>query len=387
MFRTKIIIMNIPLHNKKRHIQMKKIFNYTIITTFIMLVLSCHHKTEEPAPDKFVLSDTMAKMIQVGTVGNCDIDNALTLSGQVSFDENNVNKIYPNSSGQVIESRVSLGDKVTKGEVLAVVRSADIAGNYADLSSSESDITIAKKELDNEQSLYQSGIASEKEYLEAKEDYQKALSAKQKITSSINLNSGVQTSANGTYKLVSPISGYIVEKKINAGDFIRADAGDNLFTVSDLKDVWVWANVFEEDISKIAVGADAQVTTLAFPDKVYNGKVDNISQVLDPDNKAMKVRIKLSNSDLTLKPDMFAKVVVNAKQSNQALCIPFSSVLTEDGKNYIVCYYSKDSLKVKQVDLLQVSGAKAYINGDLNVGDKVVTKNQLLLYNALNAEF
>ncbi len=366
---------------------MKKFISYTIISACVILIVSCHHKTEEAAPEKFVLSDTMAKMIQVGTVSNCNIDNALTLSGQVSFDENNVNKIYPNSSGQVLESKVSLGDKVTKGQVLAVVRSADIAGNYADLSGSESDIAITKKELDNQQSLYQSGIASEKDYLEAKETYQKALFAKNKIASSISLNSGVQTSANGTYKLVSPINGYIVEKKINAGDFIRGDAGDNLFTISDLKDVWVWANVFEEDISKIAVGADAQITTLAFPGKVYNGKVDDMSQVLDPDNKAMKVRIKLPNSDLTLKPDMFAKVIVSSKNSNQAMCIPFSSVLTEDGKNYIVCYYSKDSLKVKQVDLLQVAGANAYINGDLHVGDKVVTKNQLLLYNALNAEF
>lgn len=366
---------------------MKKYFSFCMMISAVAILASCHHKTEEAAPEKFALSDTMAKMIQVGTVSNCNIDNALTLSGQVSFDENNVNKIYPNSSGQVMESKVSLGDKVTKGQVLAVVRSADIAGNYADLSSSESDIAIAKKQMDNEQSLYQSGIASEKEYLEAKEDYQKALSAKNKIVSSINLSSGVQTSANGTYKLVSPISGYIVEKKINTGEFIRGDAGDNLFTISDLKDIWIWANVFEEDISKVAVGADAQVTTLAFPNKIYHGKVDDISQVLDPDNKAMKVRIKLDNSDLTLKPDMFAKVIVSAKQSNQALCIPFSSVLTEDGKNYIVCYYSKDSLKVKQVDLLQVAGANAYINGDLHVGDKVVTKNQLLLYNALNAEF
>lgn len=366
---------------------MKKIFSYTIISTLAVLIGACNHAPAEKAPDKFVLSDTMAKMIQVGTVSNCNIDNSLTLSGQVSFDENNVIKIYPSNGGQVLESKVSLGDKVTKGEVLAVVRSADVAGNYADLSGSEADIAIAKKQLDNQQSLYQSGIASEKDYLEAKQDYQKALAAKEKVISSINLNNGVQTSPNGTYKLVSPINGYVVEKKINAGDFIRGDMGDNLFTISDLKDVWVWANVFEEDISKISVGARVQVTTLAFPGKVYQGKVDDISQVLDPDNKAMKIRIKLSNADLTLKPDMFAKVVVSTKESNQAMCIPFSSVLTEDGKNYIVCYYSKDSLKVKQVDLLQVEGSKAYINGDLTVGDKVVTKNQLLLYNALNAEF
>ncbi|HEY1869649.1 MAG TPA: efflux RND transporter periplasmic adaptor subunit, partial [Chitinophagaceae bacterium] len=110
-------------------------------------------------------------------------------------------------------------------------------------------------------------------------------------------------------------------------------------------------------------------------------------QVLDPENKAMKIRISLNNTDLSLKPQMFARVAVDTKGSQQALCIPFSSILTEDGKNFIVSYYSKDSLKVKQITLLQVAGNKAYISGDLQPGDKLVVKNQLLLYNALNAEF
>ncbi len=227
-----------------------------------------------------------------------------------------------------------------------------LRGNYADLSGADADIAIAKREMENQQSLYQNGIASEKDYNEAKQDYQKALSAKEKIQSSININSGASSAASGVYQLVAPIDGYIVEKKVNAGDFIRSDMNDNLFTISDLKNVWIWANVFEADISRVHEGDDVQVTTLAFPDKVYDGKIDQISQVLDPENKTMKVRISLSNAGLSLKPQMFAQVTVSTQQSQQALCIPFSSIITDDGKNYIVSYYSKDSLKVKKVDLL-----------------------------------
>jgi membrane fusion protein, heavy metal efflux system len=366
---------------------MKKYFPVAALFLPVAFLSSCHQSETDPKPDKFVLSDTMARMIELDTVSNCSIDNTLTLSGQVSFNENNIVKVFPRSSGQLVESKVTLGDKVSKGQVLATIRSADVAGNYADLNSAEADIAIAKRELDNQQSLYQSGIASEKDYNEAKQNYQKALAAKGKIESSLNINSGTHSSASGVYTLVSPIDGYIVEKKVNAGDFIRSDMSDNLFTISDLKNVWIWANVFEADISRVNEGEDVQVTTLAFPDKVYNGKIDKISQVLDPENKAMKVRITLSNADLSLKPDMFAKVTVNTKDAQQAMCIPFSSIITDDGKNYIVSYYSRDSLKVKQVDLIQVAGAKAFVNGDLKPGEKLVTKNQLLLYNALNAEF
>jgi cobalt-zinc-cadmium efflux system membrane fusion protein len=77
-----------------------------------------------------------------------------------------------------LNQKLRSGDKVTKGQVLATIRSADIAGNYADLSGAEADIAIAKRQLDNQQSLYESGIASEKDYNEAKQNYQKALAEK-----------------------------------------------------------------------------------------------------------------------------------------------------------------------------------------------------------------
>jgi cobalt-zinc-cadmium efflux system membrane fusion protein len=69
--------------------------------------------------------------------------------------------------------------------------------------------------------------------------------------------------------------------------------------------MWVLANVFEADISKIKEGQAARVTTLAYPDKVFNGKIDKVSEVLDPSNKALRVRVKIDNPQMLLKPEMF----------------------------------------------------------------------------------
>ena len=204
----------------------------------------------------------MFKMIRTDTVQYCFIDDAITLSGEVSFNENNIVKIFPRNSGLVLESKITLGDKVTKGQTLAVIQSADVAGNYADLSSADADIQIAKRALDNAESLYKSGIASEKDFNEAQQNYQKSLAAREKIKSLLNINSGSSSKPGDTYTITAPITGYIVEKKVNTGNFIRPDMGDNLFTISDLKDVWVWANVFEADISKVKEGTKVQVTTL-----------------------------------------------------------------------------------------------------------------------------
>lgn len=349
----------------------------------ILLIASCSEPAPKDEDQKFVLSDTMAKMIQTDTVGFCNIDNQLTLSGEVSYNENNVIKVFPRSSGQVLETHITLGDKVHKGQVLAIIRSADVAGNYSDLNSADADVAIAKRQMETTESLYKSGISSEREYTEAKQNYQKALASKNKINSMIAINGGGKAAANGQYALTAPIDGYVVEKKINAGDFIRPDNADNLFTISDLKNVWVYANVYESDISKVKEGNEVTVIPMAYPDKDFSGKIDKISQVLDPQSKAMRVRVVLNNSDMLLKPDMFARVIVNSVEGAKSNCVPASAIISQEGKNYIVVYNNDSDLKVAEVDVNKTVGNKTYLNGGITRGQKIVVKNQLFIFNQL----
>ena len=362
---------------------MNKFLPIIVVAAAASFVSCKEHKEVKEEVKKFELSDTMAKMIAIDSVGVCYIDNAITLSGEISFNENNVNKVYPRSSGQVIESKVTLGDKVRAGQVLAVLKSADVAGNYADLSSANADVAITKRQMDNTESLYKNNIASEKEYIEAKQNYEKALSARAKIQSMININGGTGSNAGGTYTLTSPIDGYIVEKKVNTGNFIRGDMGDYLFTISDLKNVWVNANVFEADIPKVKEGYVVEVSTLAYPDKKLKGVVDKMSEVLDPTNKTLRIRIKLANPDLLLRPEMFAKVIVSNKENKKAICIPTKSLISLNGKNFVVVYHSKSDMKIAEVDILKTAGDQTYLTGGVNPGDKIITQNQLLVFQQL----
>lgn len=356
-----------------------------ILASFITVgLIACSEKKEGKVEvKKFVLSDTMSKMITIDSVTSCYIDDAISLNGEISFNENNVNKVFPRSSGQVVECKVTLGDKVQAGQVLAVLKSADVAGNYADLNSANADINITKRQMDNTEALYKNGIASEKEYSESKQNYEKALSAKGKIQSIININSGNGSNAGGTYNLVSPISGYIVEKKVNTGNFIRADMGDNLFTISDLKNVWVNANVFEADIPKVKEGYHVQVTTLAYPDKIMTGSIDKMSQVLDPTNKTLRVRIKLENPDLLLRPEMFARVIVSNKENKKAICIPTKALISLNGKSYVVTYKSNSEMKIAEVTILKTGGNQTYLLDGVTPGEKLITQNQLLIFQQL----
>lgn len=357
---------------------------YTVTAIITLLLSSCKEKKEAiVVPAKFVLSDSMSKMISIDSVSSCYIDNAITLNGEVSYNENNVNKVFPRSSGQVVDCKVSLGDKVQAGQVLAILKSADVAGNYADLSSANADLVITKRQMENAEQLFNNGIASEKEYIEAKQNYQKALAAKAKIQSVISINSGKGSNAGGTYTLTSPISGYIVEKKVNTGNYIRADMGDYLFTISDLKNVWVNASVFETDIPKVKEGFPVIVNTLAYPDLKLKGKVDNISQVMDPTNKTLRIRIKLENPDLLLRPEMFARVIVSNKENRKAICIPTRALISLNGKSFVVIYNSASDMEIREVVVLKTEGEQTYLLSGPTPGEKIITHNQLLVFQQL----
>jgi cobalt-zinc-cadmium efflux system membrane fusion protein len=347
-------------------------------------LLACKEKKEQPvAVKKFSLSDSMAKMITIDSVGVSYIDDALTLSGEVSFNENSVIKVFPRSSGQVIESKVTLGDKVHEGQVLAVLRSADVAGSYADLTTANADIAITKRQMDNTESLYKNGIASEKELTEAKQNYEKALAVKSKIQSVISINGGSGSNARGLYTLTSPIDGYVVEKKVNTGNYIRNDMGDYLFTISDLKNVWVYANVFEADIPKVREGYAVEVSTIAYPDKKMKGVVDKMSEVLDPVNKTLRIRIRLDNREMLLRPEMFAKVVVSNKENKKAIMVPTKALISLNGKNYVVVYKSNSDMRIAEINILKTAGDETYLVNGVEKGEKIITQNQLLIFQQL----
>ncbi len=360
--------------------------NLSILAILILLTWASSCKEEKPVEQKdqkICISDSMQKLIMLDTAKISNINDQLSLSGEVSFDENKIVKIYPFSSGQVLEVKVTVGDKVKQGQVLAVMKSADIAGNYSDLKSAGADVAIAKRELANTKSLYEKGISSERELTIASENYEKALAASGKVNDLIRINGSGHTSGNGTYLITAPASGYIVEKNLTAGSFIRGDNNNSLFTISNLNNVWIWANVFEADIPKVKKGYETQITTLAYPDKIFYAKIDKISEVLDPLNKVMRIRMSLPNTDFLLKPEMFTNINITNKEATKAVSIPSDAVVFDNSKKFVVLYHNTCNLEVKEIKVIKTVGGITYVKNGLSTGDIMISKNQILLYRAL----
>lgn len=330
----------------------------------------------------YVLPDSLLKTLEIDTVNSSRLLNSLTLTGKVDFNEDNVIKIYPVISGQVSDIKVMLGDYVKKGQTLAVLRSMEMAGFSNDYSLAKSNLEVTKKSLDAANDMYKSGLASQRDQLAAQESYNQALSALQKAKRVLNLNGG---SMNGDYVVKAPIDGFIVEKQINNGMMIRTDNATSLFTISDLKNVWVMANVYESNIANVKSGDSVQVTTLSYPGKIFHGKVDKIMNVLDPANKVMKLRIVLPNPGYLLKPEMFASVLVRNTENKKMISIPSGALVFDHSQYYVLIYKSPSDITIRPVQVMNTVGDRAFISEGLSEGEKLIATQALLIYQELNS--
>ncbi|SHM93659.1 membrane fusion protein, cobalt-zinc-cadmium efflux system [Chitinophaga jiangningensis] len=339
-----------------------------------------HSEAEDTEKSTFVLSDTMLKNIKIDTAQMEPVQNELRLSGKVTPNGGKVLKVYPLVSGYVEDIKVQLGDYVQKGQVLAVIHSAEIADYEKQLAQAKSDQGVAEKNLKVAQDLYDSRLNTEKDVINAKGDLQKSNA---EITRLNDLFKIYRKGKGATYLVTAPISGYIIEKNINNNMEIRTDNSTNIFTISELDDVWVMANVFETDIAKIKEGYDAKVVTVSYPDQPFTGKIDKIYNFLDPATKTMQVRISIDNKNMELKPEMFATVYVTYKDNDAKIAVPSAAVIFDNSKNYVLVFKDKFNISVRPVEVAKTSGNTTYLESGLQAGEKVISKNQLLIYDAL----
>ncbi len=361
----------------------KTFISATLLLFAIILFNGCKSDPKKiEVKSKYVISDSLLKTLQIDSVVKCPVVNALTLTGKVAFNEEKVARIFPMVSGNIMDVNVQLGDHVNEGQKLGVIRSSEMAGYSNDLITSKTNLLIAKKNLDASEDMYKSGLLSQKDFFTAREMYQQAESQLRRSNQVLQINGG---NTQGEFMVRAPISGFVVEKQINNNMAIRADNTNSMFTISDLKNVWVLANVYESNISQVHLGDDVAVTTLSYPGRTFHGKVDKILNVLDPTNKVMKIRIVLPNPDYALKPEMFASVTVASKSNSEALCVPGSALIFDQNQYFVLVYKSKSDVKITPVQVISANGDKSYISGVVKEGDKIIGSDVVLIYNALNS--
>lgn len=362
---------------------MKKIELYLLIAVMATAIHSCKEKVAEADVAKqFCLTDTMQKKTVIDTVKTQTVKNSIALSGKIEANEDKWVKVYPVVGGVVEEMKVQLGDYVTKGQTLAVIRSSEIADYQGQSTVAASAVKIAEKSLSAAKDMYAAKLATDKDVVAAETDLEKAKADLKRIQQTTSIYGAKE---NAIQTITAPVSGYVIEKNVTDKMQYKVDGAQPFFIIANLEEVWVMASVFESDIAKIKTGYDADIKVIAYNDKTFTGKVDRIFSILDPQSRVMKVRIKIPNPDNLLKPEMFAQINIKYDDGgNQLPAIPAEAVIFDKNKNYVMVYKGNCNIETREIEIYETIGDITYIKSGLKEGEKIISKYQLLVYDALN---
>lgn len=354
----------------------------TLLSAYTLLIFSCKNETDASGEKHtFVMSEKMLSTTKTETAKLEPLKNQLNFYGKITTDNNKFVEIFPVVGGNVISVKVELGDYVQKGQLLATIRSTEVAGFEKELDDAKNDLMVAKNNYKVAKELYDGKLNTDREVTEAKSLLEKAESQLNRVQQTYkiyNIKSGA------IYEVRSPLSGFIIQKTINEGMLLRNDRTDNIFDIAEITDVWAIANVNESEISQVNMGNDAEITTLSYPDKKFYGKVDKIYNIIDPETKAMKARVKLENKNFLLKPEMRATIKISYTENQRMIAVPSGAIVFDRSKNFVLVFKDKHNIQTREVEVFRQIGNITYIASGLDEGEKVLTTNQLLIYDALN---
>ncbi len=354
-----------------------------ILTAFLISItwISCTKKSPDEQRVAFTMSDTMMQRCEFTEAHYKEVKNVLRLFGKISADNNKLAEVYPIVGGNVIKINTELGDYVEQGQVLAVVRSSEIADFERQRLDARADAALAEKNLQVARELFEGKLNSERDVKSAQKELEKAQAELNRINEVFAIYNIKQGSV---YNITAPISGFVVSKNITPNEQFRSDKSDVIFSIARIDEVWALANVNESDISLIQPGYEADISTISYPDTVFHGKVDRIFNAIDPSTKAMKVMVKIANPTYLLKPDMSATVNVSYSENKKLLAVPSSSVIFDKSRNWIMVFKDRNNVETRQVEVYRQLGDITWVTTGIKEGEKVISKNGLMIYDALN---
>ncbi|HZU85053.1 MAG TPA: efflux RND transporter periplasmic adaptor subunit [Polyangiaceae bacterium] len=304
------------------------------------LEASCHKSqaaTEpaEPQPPTGQVWLTPAQVsdakIEVQAVTEHDVDDTILTSGRVTLDDLRSAHVFSPVTGRVVKINAQLGQHVKKGDPLAVIESPDIGNAVSDVHKGEADLIAAEHDYKRKKDLFEQKAGSAADLESAEDNWRRAKAELERARQKAYLlRAGGVDAVTQTYTLSSPIDGEVLLRNINPGIEVQGQysggATQELFTIGELDRVWVLGDVYEMDLARVHVGSPAQVTVVSYKDKVFHGKVDWVSGMLDPATRTAKVRCTFDNPDRMLHPEMYATVQISVDQK-RALAIPRSALL------------------------------------------------------------
>lgn len=363
-----------------------------VIVTFLSLAGCQHAATKEEAVTP-PAREVWLTQAQVGTfvsepVKTEPLDSLVRTSGKIVFDEARVAHVFSAATGRVVRIDAQLGQKVKKGESLAVLRSPDVGLATSDLAKANADVAAAERDYLRKKDLFEQHAAAKADLDAAEDSFRKTQAESVRAKQRAELLE-VGSSVTSSYVVKSPIDGEVIARTASPGVEVQGQysggATAELFTIGDISSVWLTADVYELDLPLVNAGAKIRATTVAYPGRVFEGTVDWVSKTIDPQTHAARMRCRLDNADRALVPEMTLSVDV-AFGTERSFVVPTVAV-TRLGDENVVFVDHGDTTSGPQrhrymavrVDVRPLADGRTRVVRGLSDGDRIVTKNAILL--------
>ncbi len=296
--------------------------------------------------------------------------------------------VTPLVAGRVARVSAELGDRVRRGQTVAQIYSPELAEARTRYVTARARLAAHDQELRRTERLLEIGAASRQElegiHAEHAAQTAEVASARSRLellgVSRAALDGpALGDNAAATISVTAPIDGVVIARGANVG--LNVDPATPLLTIVDLSTVWIIADLYEKDFAKVSVGDTATITTTAYPERVFTGKVSYIDPQVAADTRTAKVRVEVSNPRGEFRLGMFADVSLAGAGGRSMVVVP-KSALQEVGSRqvvYLVNPKESGTFIERDVRVGQALGQQVEVMSGLNIGDTVVAEGSFFL--------
>jgi membrane fusion protein, heavy metal efflux system len=347
-----------------------------------------------PPPAQSVeLTEKQLASVKVESVGEHDFPIVKTAVGSIDFDEDMTVQVFTPYQGRIISLFAKLGDDVKKGQILFTIDSPDLLQAESTLIAAAGVLELTTRNLERLRELYKTRAIAQKDLEQAVSDQQTAEGSLRAARDAVRIFGKSDTEidqivakrlADPTLVVASPIDGRITARNAAPGLFVQPGNPPAPYSVADISTMWMLANVAESDIPAFHLGQAVKVSVLAYPGKLFEGRISTIGSTVDPNTRRMLVRSEIHDPNHELRAGMFTTFVIQTGDPERSIAVPLNGVVRE-GDGTMTVWVTADRKRFTQRTVsigIQNEGYRQILDG-LQPGELVATDGAVFLSNML----